>query len=239
MDTNLREILKKRHDAHRAAEAEKKAKLEAERLAAEKAEAERLAIEKTIRETKRAEEELKANEENTKIDVFLSELSDTFSTLSYVDDLELSLQMMACGIDSIIELIKSNNRLDELKSIVRELVKVLDEMHENSHKSAAQVRKIKEAVQYIFSISEVEEIEIIAMDTSKDEETAKRFQAQEYEDHGEHPYYGANVAAGGAGGGGHAIPTNDAGGMPPLEAYPNDIAINDEGNIIPQIGEHT
>jgi hypothetical protein len=234
MDTNLREILKNRHDAHRAAEAEKEAKVEAERLAAEKAEAERLAIEKTIRETKRAEEELKANEENTKIDVFLSELSDTFSTLSYVDDLELSLQMMACGIDSIIELIKSNNRLDELKSIVRELVKVLDEMHENSHKSAAQVRKIKEAVQYIFSISQVEEIEIIAMDTSKDEETAKRFQAQEFEDHEEHPFHRANI-----GGGSHAIPTNDAGGMPPLEAYPNDIAINHEGNIIPQVDEHS
>ena len=137
--------------------------------------------------------------------------------------------MIAAGIDSIIELIKSNNRLDELKSIIRELVKVLDEMHENSHKSAAQVRKIKEAVQYIVSISEVE-IEIIAMDTSKDEETAKKFQAQEFGDHEEHPFYTENI-----GGGAQAMPTNDAGGMPPLEAYPNDIAINHEGNIIPQV----
>jgi hypothetical protein len=35
------------------------------------------------------------------------------------------------------------------------------------------------------------------------------------------------------------MPTNDAGGMPPLEAYPNDIAINHEGNIIPQVDEHS
>jgi hypothetical protein len=234
MDPETLAILRERHAKHRAVEAEKTAKAEAEKLAAEKAEADKLAIEETIRETNRIEAELKANEENTQIDVFLTELSDTFSSLAQAADLEFALQMMACRIDSIIELIKSNNRIDELKSIVRELVKVLDEMHENSHKSAAQVRKIKEAVQYIFSISEVEEIEIIAMDTSKDEETAKQFQAQEFGDHGEHPFYRVNI-----GGGAHAMPTNDAGGMPPLEAYPNDIAINDEGNIIPQIGEHT
>lgn len=235
MDPEILDILRERHAKHRAVEAEKTAKAEAEKLAAEKAEADKLAVEETIRETQRVEAELKANEENTKIDVFLTELSDTFSSLIEAADLEFALQMMACSIDSIIELIRSNNRIHELKEIVAGLVEVLNKMHEHAHKSAAQVRQIQEAVQHIFSICHVE-IEIEPMDTSEDEEKAKRFQAQEYNDHGEHPYYGANASAGGAG---HALPTNDAGGMPPLEAYPNDIAISDEGNIIPHIGPPT
>jgi hypothetical protein len=108
-------------------------------------------------------------------------------------------------------------------------------MHENAHKTAGQVRKIKEAVQHIFTICEVV-IEIQDMDTSEDEKTAQKFQAQEYEDHGEHPYY-AGAAGGVGGGGGQALPTDDAGGMPPLEAYPNEVAIG-SGNVIAQTGEH-
>ena len=247
MDLKTRAILQKRYADYRAAEDEKAAKLAAE---AAKAEAERLEAEEaeaSIRHVERLEAEeaeLKAKEENTTVDLFLAGLSDTFSTLAYVDDLELSLQMMAGGISSIIELIKSNNRMGELKMIVVGLVEVLNKMHENSHKNAAQVRMIKEAVQQIFSICEVE-IEIEAMDTSEDEKTAKKFQAQEYEDHGEHPYYagaaggggGGAAASGGGGFGGQALPTDDAGGMPPLEAHPNEIAVGG-GNVIAQIGEH-
>lgn len=249
MDPTLLAILRDRHAKHRAAEDEKAAKLAAETA---KAEAERLEAEKaeaSIREIKRLEAEeaeLKEKEENTTVDLFLAELSDTFSTLAYVSDLELSLQMMAGGISSIIDLIKSNNRMDELKMIVVGLVEILNKIHENSHKSAAQVRMIKEAVQQIFSICEVK-IEIEAMDTSEDEETAQKIQAQEYEDHGEHPYYaggsvggsigGADGGSSAAGGGGQALPTDDAGGMPPLEAYPNEVAIG-SGNVIAQTGEH-
>jgi hypothetical protein len=246
MDPTTLAILRKRHAKHRAAEDEKAAKLAAETA---KAEYERLEAEASVREIKRLEAEeaeLKAKEENTTVDLFLAELSDTFSTLAYVPDLELSLQMMAGGISSIIDLIKSNNRMDELKMIVVGLVEILNKIHENSHKSAAQVRMIKEAVQQIFSICEVE-IEIEAMDTSEDETTAKKFQAQEYEDHGEHPYYaggsvggsigGADGGSSAAGGGGQALPIDDAGGMPPLEAYPNEVAIG-SGNVIAQTGEH-
>lgn len=246
MDPATRAILQKRHAEYRAAEDEKAAKLAAE---AAKAEAERLEAEEaeaSIREIKRLEAEeaeLKAKEENTTVDLFLAELSDTFSTLAYVADLELSLQMMAGGISSIIELIKSNNRMDELKMIVGGLVEILNKMHENSHKSAAQVRIIEEAVQQIFSISELD-VKIEAMNIYEDEETAKKCQAQEYEDHGEHPYYagaagggGSAAASGGGGFGGQALPTDDAGGMPPLEAHPNEIAVGG-GNVIAQIGEH-
>ena len=242
MDPATRAILQKRHAEDRAAEDEKAAKLAAE---AAKAEAERLEAEEaeaSIREIKRLEAEeaeLKAKEENTTVDLFLAELSDTFTTLAYVDDLELSLQIMAGGISSIIELIKSNNRMDELRMIVGGLVEILNKMHENSHKSAAQVRIIEEAVQQIFSISELD-VKIEAMDTSNDRETAEKMQAQLYEDHGEHPYYAGAAGGGGggaAGGGAQALPTDDAGGMPPLEAHPNEIAVGG-GNVIAQIGEH-
>lgn len=229
MDAETRALLRERHAKHLAEQSEKAAAeaakaAEAEAAKAAKIEAERLA----------------AIDENTQIDLFFAGLSETFSTLSQELDLELSLEMIACGIDSIIELIKLHNRMDELKMIVEGLVEVLTKMHENVTKTATQVRKIKEIVQHIFTMCE-KEIEIQDMDTSADEKIAKDFQANEWGDHGEHPFHdGAAIAGGGVGGGGgggQALPTDDAGGMPPLEAYPNEVAIGG-GNVIAQTGEH-
>ena len=242
MDAETRALLRKRHAKHLAEQSEKAA---AEAVkAAEAAEAEKAA--EAAKAAKAEAERLAAIDENTQIDLFFAGLSETFSTLSQEPDLELSLEMIACGIDSIIELIKLHNRMGELKMIVERLVEVLTKMHENVTKTATQVRKIKEIVQHIFTMCEVE-IEIQDMDTSADEETAKKFQANEWGDHEEHPFYdgatgggggvGGGGACGGGGFGGQALPTDDAGGMPPLEAYPNEVAIGG-GNVIAQTGEH-
>lgn len=224
MDEETRALLKKKHEAALAKEAEKSAKFLKE-------EAERIAKEETIREMERVETELKLADENSRIDEFISRLRSSILSLENSLDLSSNLELIACEIDDNIELIKKHNRMMNLNEIIVSLVEILNGLHAYSHKTPAEVKQIKEAVQQIFNICGLE-IEIEEMDTTADIKAAELLQAQEYGDHPEHYYY---HGAGGGGAIGGAI-GGAAEEMPPLEAYSGNVEI-ESGNVITQTGE--
>jgi len=177
----VREIKKKKHDKYLQ---EKKEKEDEELAKLAELEAQLIAEEEAKKKALDAENEaktLKFTVETELIDVFFIELDDTINELTKSDDIFLILQMIQTRIISVIELLREHNRLPEIKDSLNVLYKILDKSHEdkNKKKDTTYVSQVSNIVKNIFELCEVD-IEIEPMDTSEDDEFARKLQEEIY-----------------------------------------------------------
>jgi hypothetical protein len=128
---------------------------------------------------KRIADELKIKEELESIELFFTNLDVSITSLETTTDIELDLQIFQSSIESFIGILKSNNRLNELRTKITILVQILNKLHASKTKSSSYVGTIKKIVQEIFTICEVN-IPIEPMDTSEDDEYARKLQEDYY-----------------------------------------------------------
>jgi len=196
-----REQAKKKHEKYlqekkekEDAELAKLAELEAQLMA--EAEAEKKAL-----DSENEAKTLKFTEETENIDVFFIELDETINELKKSNDIFLILQMIQTRIMSVIELLREHNRLPEIQDRVLIFVDILNKSHEdkNKTKDSTYVSQVSNIVKNIFELCEVD-VEIEAMDTSEDDEFARKLQEEMYSMNFYQDDIIGNLAAGGAGG---------------------------------------
>jgi len=176
-----RELAKKKHEKYLQEKKEKEdaelAKL-AELEAKLNAEAE---VEKKALDSENEAKTLKFTEETELIDVFFIELDETINELKKSDDIFLILQMIQTRIMSVIELLREHNRLPEIQDRVLIFVDILNKSHEdkNKKKDTTYVSQVSNIVKNIFELCEVD-VEIETMDTSEDDEFARKLQEEMY-----------------------------------------------------------
>ena len=135
-------------------------------------------IEKEVAE-KMAEDMINQDEIN-QIDNFFSELELSIISIETTDDIFLSLQMIQIQIDSMIELIKKQNKLKNIQDLIITFVDVMNKVFENKkHKSPKYIQDIQKIVKEIITLTEVD-IEIEMMDTIDDEKVANDLQNELY-----------------------------------------------------------
>jgi hypothetical protein len=176
-----RELAKQKYEKYLK---EKKEKEDAELAKLAELEAQLIAEEEAKKKVLDAENEaktLKFTEETELIDVFFIELDETINELKKSDDIFLILQMIQTRIMSVIELLREHNRLPEIKDSLNVLYKILDKSHEdkNKKKDTTYVSQVSNIVKNIFELCEVD-IEIETMDTSEDDEFARKLQEEMY-----------------------------------------------------------
>ena len=135
--------------------------------------------EKQAIQDKKIADELKIKEEQESIELFFTDLNVSITNLETTSDIELDLQMIQSSIESFIGTLKSNNRLNELQTKITILVEILNKLHASKTKSSSYVGTIQKIVQQIFAICEVD-IPIEPMDTSEDDEYARKLQEDYY-----------------------------------------------------------
>jgi len=198
-----RELAKQKYEKYLK---EKKEKEDAELAKLAELEAQLIAEEEAKKKVLDAENEaktLKFTEETELIDVFFIELDETINELKKSDDIFLILQMIQTRIMSVIELIREHNRLPEIKDSLNILYKILDKSHEdkNKKKDTTYVSQVSNIVKNIFELCEVD-IEIETMDTSEDDEFARKLQEEMYTMNFYQDDIIGNLGATGAAGGG-------------------------------------
>ena len=107
------------------------------------------------------------------------DLDVSITNLETTNDIELDLQMIRSSIESFIGVLKNNDRLNELQTKITILVEILNKLHASKTKSSSYVGTIQKIVQEIFTICEVD-IPIEPMDTSEDDEYARKLQEEFY-----------------------------------------------------------
>jgi len=198
-----RELAKKKHEKYLQEKKEKEdaelAKL-AELEAKLNAEAE---VEKKALDSENEAKTLKFTEETELIDVFFIELDETINELKKSDDIFLILQMIQTRIMSVIELLREHNRLPEIQDRVLIFVDILNKSHEdkNKKKDTTYVSQVSNIVKNIFELCEVD-VEIETMDTSEDDEFARKLQEEMYTMNFYQDDIIGNLGATGAAGGG-------------------------------------
>jgi hypothetical protein len=135
--------------------------------------------EKQAIEDKKIADEIKIKEEQESIELFFVDLDVSITNLETTNDIELDLQMIRSSIESFIGVLKNNNRLNELQTKITILVEILNKLHASKTKSSSYVGTIQKIVQEIFTICEVD-IPIEPMDTSEDDEYARKLQEEFY-----------------------------------------------------------
>lgn len=135
--------------------------------------------EKQAIEDKKIADELKIKEEQESIELFFTDLDVSITNLETTNDIELDLQMIRSSIESFIGVLKNNDRLNELQTKITILVEILNKLHASKTKSSSYVGTIQKIVQEIFTICEVD-IPIEPMDTSEDDEYARKLQEEFY-----------------------------------------------------------
>jgi len=135
--------------------------------------------EKQAIEDKKIVDELKIKEEQESIELFFTNLDVSITNLETTTDIELDLQMIQSHIDSFISVLKNNDRLTELQTKITILVEILNKLHASKTKSSSYVATIQKIVQEIFAMCEVD-IPIEPMDTSDDDEYARKLQEDYY-----------------------------------------------------------
>jgi hypothetical protein len=176
-----RELAKQKYEKYLQ---EKKEKEDAELAKLAELEAQLIAEEEAKKKALDAENEaktLKFTVETELIDVFFIELDETINELTKSDDIFLILQMIQTRIISVIELLREHNRLPEIKDSLNVLYKILDKSHEdkNKKKDTTYVSQVSNIVKNIFELCEVD-VEIETMDTSEDDEFARKLQEEMY-----------------------------------------------------------
>ena len=144
--------------------------------------AEILAEEMRINEEKEIQqriEELKIKDDTETIDFFMDDLDVSIISLRESTDLFLDLQLMESKLDTMIVLFKEYGRLQDVQEKIVSLVEVLNKIFEERKKSPGYVDRLNKIVQSIFKVAEVE-IPVELMDTTEDEEVARKLQDEMY-----------------------------------------------------------
>ena len=176
-----RELAKQKYEKYLQ---EKKEKEDAELAKLAELEAQLIAEEEAKKKALDAENEaktLKFTEETELIDVFFIELDETINELKKSNEIFLILQMIQTRIMSVIELLREHNRLPEIQDRVLIFVDILNKSHEdkNKKKDTTYVTQVSNIVKNIFELCEVD-VEIETMDTSEDDEFARKLQEEMY-----------------------------------------------------------
>jgi len=135
--------------------------------------------EKKEEENKRLIDEIIKNEEIESINDFYIDLGVSIDELNPKLDLIEQLKLIESKIESIIELIKKYDRFSELQNKIPTLVDILNKTSELNKKKLNYINNVGNIIKDIFKLCEVD-IEIELMDTSKDDEYAKKIQENEY-----------------------------------------------------------
>jgi hypothetical protein len=176
-----REIAKQKYEKFRL---EKEAKEAADNAKMKEAQDElyaAMAAEQALLDAENAAKDLKFTQEMEEVDVFFIELDESINELKSSDDIFLILQIIQTRIQSIIELVREHERLSEIQDRVLVFVDIMNKSHEDSSKKkdSTYVSQVSSIVKSIFELCEVD-VEIEAMDTSEDDEFARKLQEEMY-----------------------------------------------------------
>jgi len=125
-------------------------------------------------------EEMKIQDEINHVNNFILQLDNSIISLQESDDIFLSLELIKTQLDSMIDLIKINNKLKEVQELIITFVHTMNKISENKkNKSPKYVNNLQKIIKEIIVLSEVD-IDIEMMDTTDDEKFAKELQDKLY-----------------------------------------------------------
>ena len=125
-------------------------------------------------------EEMKIQDEINHVNNFILELDNSIISLQESDDIFLSLELIKTQLDSMIFLIKENNKLKEVQELIITFVDTMNKISESKkNKSPKYVNNLQKIIKEIIVLSEVD-IDIEMMDTTDDEKFAKELQDEFY-----------------------------------------------------------
>jgi hypothetical protein len=125
-------------------------------------------------------EEMNIQDEINHVNNFILELDNSIILLQESDDIFLSLELIKTQLDSMIFLIKKNNKLKEVQELITTFVDTMNKISENKkNKSPKYVNNLQKIIKEIIILSEVD-IDIEMMDTTDDEKFAKELQDELY-----------------------------------------------------------
>jgi len=177
----FREEAKNKYEKFRQEKEAAEAAKIAEEIAKQAEIDEAIEAQRLIQASEDAAKSLKFSEESENIDVFFIELDESINELKASNDIFLVLQMIHTRIQSVIEIVREHNRLPEIQDRVLVFIEIMNKTHADSSKKKdpTYVSQVSNIVKSIFELCEVD-VKIEGMDTSEDDEIARKLQEQMY-----------------------------------------------------------
>jgi len=109
-------------------------------------------------------------------------LDDNINNLEYSNDLILLLNLIYSEIESVFNLIQKHKQLEILHEKILIMIQKLNIVHENNKYSLLEINETKKIMDNICKLCKID-VDIELMDTSKDDECARKLQETMYNEY--------------------------------------------------------